>query len=120
MFSFVSLIFGGFPVILSLLIQHNVLVRLATAMLTLMGGFCHPQLMIQLRHIALLDLGPHLEQLLRRWMTVHGSSVSPGVGKASRIIMKAHEFFVSKSADFSLAHEEEQYLSPYAIRMSHE
>jgi hypothetical protein len=92
---------------------------LATAMLTLMGGFCHPQLTIQLRHIALLELGPRLEQLLQRWMAIHGSSVSPGVEKALRLITKAHEFLQSKSADFSPSREEEQHLSPSALRMPH-
>ena len=70
-------------------------------MLALMGGSCHPQLTNQLRHIALLELGPHLEVLLQRWMTIHGSSISPGVEKALRLIMKAHEFFKSKTADLS-------------------
>lgn len=87
-------------------------------MLTLMGGFCHPQLTMQLRHIALLQIGPHLKQLLQRWMTIHGSSVSPGVEKALRLIMKAHEFFESKSADFDPSREQEQHLSPEALRMS--
>ncbi|KAJ5229940.1 hypothetical protein N7489_010648 [Penicillium chrysogenum] len=89
---------------------------LGTAMLTLMGGFCHPQLTMHLRHIALLELGPHLEQLLQRWMTVHGSSVSPGVEKALRLIMKAHEFFESRSADFAPSQGKEQRLSPGSLR----
>jgi hypothetical protein len=95
---------------------RNTLIRLETAMLTLMGGFCHPQLTMQLRHIALLELGPHLEQLLQQWMTVHGSSVSPGVEKALRLIMKAHEFFESRSADFAPSQGEEQRLSPGSLR----
>ncbi|KAJ5776529.1 Glycoside hydrolase family 2 immunoglobulin-like beta-sandwich [Penicillium nucicola] len=92
---------------------------LATAMLTLMGGFCHPQLTMQLRHITLLELGPHLEQLLQRWMNIHGSSVSPGIEKALRLTMKAHEFFQSKGADFCPSPEREECPSPYALRMSH-
>lgn len=95
----------------------NYLVRLETAILTLMGGFCHPQLTMQLRHIPLLDLGPRLEQHLQRWMTIHGSSVSPSMEKALRLIMKAHEFFESKSADFAPSGEEEQHLSPVSLRM---
>lgn len=93
--------------------------RLATAMLTVMGGFCHPQLSIQLRNVALLELGPHLKSRLQRWMTIHASCISPGVEKALRLIMNAHEFFESKSADLSSSPEEEQSLSPYAIRMFH-
>ncbi|CAI7583734.1 unnamed protein product [Penicillium bialowiezense] len=92
---------------------------LATAMLTVMGGFCHPQLSIQLRNVALLELGPHLKSRLQRWMTIHASCISPGVEKALRLIMNAHEFFKSKSADLSSSPEEEQSLSPYAIRMFH-
>jgi hypothetical protein len=90
----------------------------ATAMLTLMGGFCHPQLTMQLRHISLLELGPRIEQLLQKWMNIHGSNVSPGVEKALRLIIKAHEFFQSKSADFCPSPEREQRLSPYASRIS--
>ncbi|KAJ5418114.1 uncharacterized protein N7487_001664 [Penicillium crustosum] len=90
---------------------------LETAILTLMGGFCHPQLTMQLRHIPLLDLGPRLEQHLQRWMTIHGSSVSPSMEKALRLIMKAHAFFESKSADFAPCGEEEQHLSPVSLRM---
>lgn len=88
-------------------------------MLTLMGGFCHPQLTRQLRHIALLELGPHLKLRLERWMTIHASCISPGVEKALRLIMNAHEFFESKSTDFESSLEEEQHLSPYALRMFH-
>jgi hypothetical protein len=86
-------------------------------MLTLMGGFCHPQLTMQLRHIALLELGPYLELRLQRWMNIHGSCISPGVEKSLRLIMKAHEFFESKAAEFSPSQEQEQHLSPYALRM---
>lgn len=83
-----------------------------------MGGFCHPQLTMQLRHIPLLDLGPRLEQHLQRWMTIHGSSVSPSMEKALRLIMKAHAFFESKSADFAPVQEGEQHISPQALRLS--
>lgn len=116
MLTFVSLIQGSRLLCIITDIK-NPLVRLETAMLTLMGGFCHPQLTMQLRHLALLELGPHLEQLLQRWMTIHGSSVSPGVEKALRLVMKAHEFFESKSADFAPSQEEEQHLSPGSLRM---
>jgi hypothetical protein len=88
-------------------------------MLTLMGGFCHPQLTMHLRHVGLLELGPHLEQLLQQWMTIHGSSVSPGVEKALRLIMKGHEFFESKRGDLGDLQDEDHRLSPYAVRMSH-
>ncbi|KAI5460120.1 hypothetical protein BGZ63DRAFT_389548 [Mariannaea sp. PMI_226] len=90
---------------------------LATAMLTVMGGFCHPQLAIYLRRSTLLELGPQLKLLLERWATIHESSVSPGVEKALRFILRAHEFFESKRADLSPSQEEEQDLSsPYNLR----
>lgn len=59
-----------------------------------MGGFCHPQLTMQLHHIVLLKLAPHLEHLSQPWMTIHGSSVSPSVEKpqvdheSSRVLRK--------------------------------
>lgn len=72
---------------------------------------------MQLRHIPLLDLGPRLEQHLQRWMTIHGSSVSPSMEMALRLIMKAHAFFESKSSDFAPSGEEEQHLCPVSLRM---
>ncbi|KAJ5153549.1 uncharacterized protein N7482_010027 [Penicillium canariense] len=95
-------------------------VRIATAMLTLMGGFCHPQLTIQLRRIALLELGPRLEQFLQEWMTIHESCISPGIEKALRLIMKVHEFFESECAKTISSQEDEQHFSTYAFRVSQE
>ncbi|KAF9888815.1 hypothetical protein FE257_008184 [Aspergillus nanangensis] len=92
---------------------------LATAMLTLMGAFCHPQLMIHLRRIALLELGPHLNLLLKRWIPIHESSPSPGVKKSLRLITKVHEFFESKRANFVPSHEAEERLFFYTLPGSH-
>lgn len=88
-------------------------------MLTVMGGFCHPQLTVHLRNLALLELGPHLKSQLQRWMTIHASCISPGVEKALRLILNAHEFFESKVADLNPSAEEEQPLSPHATRVFH-
>lgn len=38
--------------------------------------------------------------------------------RSRRLIMKAHEFFESKSADFAPAQDREQHLSPEALGMS--
>lgn len=73
---------------------------LATAMLTLLGGFCHPQLIVQLRQAPLIELGPHLHNQLQRWILIHDSSPSPGVEKSLRLIMKAHGLFENANASF--------------------
>lgn len=78
----------------------NFTCRLATAMLTLLGGFCHPQLIVQLRQAPLIELGPHLHNQLQRWILIHDSSPSPGVEKSLRLIMKAHGLFENANASF--------------------
>ncbi|KAJ5975238.1 hypothetical protein N7481_008945 [Penicillium waksmanii] len=92
---------------------------LATAVLTLMGGFCHPQLMAQLRRAALIELGPHLRALLQRWILIHGSSPSPGVEKSLRLIMKAHAFFESRNVECVSSQEEEGRPFSYIFPDSH-
>lgn len=93
--------------------------RLATAVLTLMGGFCHPQLMAQLRRAALVELGPHLHALLQGWILIHDSSPSPGVEKSLRLIMKAHAFFESRSVECAPSQEEEGRPFSYVFSGSH-
>ncbi|CAI7614815.1 unnamed protein product [Penicillium manginii] len=92
---------------------------LATAVLTLMGGFCHPQLMTHLHRSALIELGPHLHALLQRWILIHGSSPSPGVEKSLRLIMKAHAFFESRNEEIVPSQEEERRPFSYIFPGSH-